>query len=115
LGPDHISLGSGHAYGRGNGNKGLWIGGWVIGWMTKPRFRDIDSDNGTWIGGVKYSCHRYQSRNGQSNCCSSFHSGGSSRFWLNRFSVHYKLTAAKDFQGASDFVNSLFPYDDLAT
>jgi hypothetical protein len=68
-----------------------------------------------WIGGVKDSCYRYQSRNGQSNCCSSFHSGGSSRFWLNRFSVHYKLTAANDFQGASDFVNSLFPYDDLAT
>jgi hypothetical protein len=41
--------------------------------------------------------------------------GGSLRFWLNRFSVHYKLTEAKDFQGAPDFVNSLFPYNDLGT
>ena len=72
LGRDHISLRSGHAYGPAvvDNGKGLWIGGWVIGWMTKPRLRRVDSDNGTWIGGVKDSCHRYQPRSCYNDFCS---------------------------------------------
>jgi hypothetical protein len=58
LARDHISLGSGHAYGRVDNGKGLWIGGWVIGWMTKRRLRRVDSGKRPWIGGVKDSCER---------------------------------------------------------
>ena len=89
LGRDHISLGRGHAYGPAvvDNGKGLWIGGWVIGWMTKRRLRRLDSDNGTWIGGVKDSCHRYQPR----SCYNDFRSEGdffhslSSRLRRDRF------------------------------
>src|SRR5438067_12634562 len=38
--------------------------------MTKPRLRRVDSDNGTWIGGLKDSCHRYQPRSCYNDFCS---------------------------------------------
>src|SRR5439155_27383604 len=40
FGRDHISLQSGHAYGRAvlDNGKGLGIGGWVMGCMTKARW-----------------------------------------------------------------------------
>jgi len=61
FGREHITPRSGHAYRAAvaDNGKGLWIGGWVIGWMRKPRLRTVNSDNGTWIGGVKDSRHRY--------------------------------------------------------